>query len=89
MPPRFHSGVMRAVCELSEALPFLLSPTTFAVRSFREQSRSYSSTETTTATLRPRFSMRTGSSRAVSIISPKLFSASRVEMDFIVETRPW
>jgi hypothetical protein len=41
----------------------------------------------TITTPRPCFSMSTGSARAVSIISPKAFFASRVDMVFIAESR--
>jgi hypothetical protein len=50
-------------------------------------SRSYSSTETTTTTLRPCFSISTGSARAVSIISPNAFFASRADIVFMADFR--
>jgi hypothetical protein len=40
-----------------------------------------------TTTLRPWFSVSTGFARAVSVISPKAFFASRADMVFTIEFR--
>ena len=69
---RVRSGRRRIAVPLSSRAPF---------------SRSYSSTEITITTPRPCFSIRTGSARAVSIISPKAFFASRADMVFMANSR--